>query len=45
MGIDGTLTVAAGDQIANQVEGALWRNIEYVRRVSVHYHPSKMRRV
>lgn len=42
IGIDGTLTVAAGDQIANQVEDALWRNIEYVRRVSVHYHPSRV---
>jgi len=41
VGIDGTLSVAAGDQIANQVEGTLWRNIEYLRRVSVHYHPSK----
>jgi cation diffusion facilitator family transporter len=45
IGIDGTLSVAAGDQIANQVEGTLWRNIEYVRRISVHYHPSKMRRM
>ena len=41
IGIDGTITVAAGDQIANQVEETLWRNIEYLRRVSVHYHPSK----
>ncbi len=41
IGIDGTLTVAAGDRIASQVEGALWRNVEYVRRVSVHYHPSR----
>lgn len=41
VGIDGTLSVAAGDQIANQVEETLWRNIEYLRRVSVHYHPSK----
>jgi len=39
IGVDGTLTVAAGDQIASQVEGALWRHIEYLRRVSVHYHP------
>ena len=45
VGIDGTLTVAAGDQIANQVEGTLWRNIEYVRRISVHYHPSRMQRM
>jgi cation diffusion facilitator family transporter len=42
VGIDGTLTVAAGDQIATQVEDALWRNVDYIRRVSVHYHPSQM---
>lgn len=40
IGIDGTLTVAAGDQIATEVEEILWGNIEYIRRVSVHYHPS-----
>ncbi len=39
IGINGALTVAAGDQIATRVERALWENIEYLRRVSVHYHP------
>ena len=39
IGVEGTLTVASGDQIANQAEDALWQNIEYLRRVSVHYHP------
>jgi cation diffusion facilitator family transporter len=41
IGIDGTLTVAAGDEIASQVEATLWQQMEYVRRVSVHYHPSR----
>ena len=41
VGVDGTLSVAAGDQIASRVEDVLWENVEYLRRVSVHYHPSK----
>ena len=41
IGIDGSLSVAAGDQIASQVEETVWRNVEYIRRVSVHYHPSR----
>lgn len=45
IGIDGTLTVAAGDGIANRVENTLWQNVEYLRHVSVHYHPSKTRRL
>jgi len=44
IGIDGTLTVAAGDEIASRVERILVQNIEYLYRVSVHYHPSKTRR-
>ncbi len=40
IGIDGTLTVAQGDQIATQVEHSLFENIEYLRHVSVHYHPA-----
>ncbi len=39
IGIDGTLTVAQGDRIATQVEQSLFDNIEYLRHVSVHYHP------
>ncbi|MBN2474788.1 MAG: cation transporter [Pirellulales bacterium] len=42
IGVDGTLTVAAGDQIASDVERVLRRNIEYLRHVTIHYHPSKM---
>jgi len=37
--IDGSLTVSAGDEIANRAERALWENIKYLRRVTVHYHP------
>ncbi len=44
IGIDGTLTVADGDRIASRVEEALWQEVEYLRRVSVHYHPSKRKR-
>ena len=43
IGIDGTLSVAAGDEIASQVENTLRENVEYLRQVSVHYHPATMR--
>jgi len=39
VGVDGKLTVAQGDHIASRVEQALWDNIEYLRHVTVHYHP------
>jgi cation diffusion facilitator family transporter len=42
IGIDGALTVAAGDEIASQVERTLYRQIELVRRVHVHYHPARL---
>ena len=45
IGIDGSLSVAAGDEIANRVEFTLRKNVEYLHRVSIHYHPSKKRRV
>ena len=45
IGIDGSMSVAAGDEIASHVEQTLRMNIEYLHRVSVHYHPSKTRRV
>jgi len=44
IGIDGSLTVAAGDEVATRVERALRENIEYLRHVSVHYHPSQQQR-
>lgn len=39
--IDGDLTVTKGDQIATEVEDILYKNIPYLRRVHVHYHPGK----
>ena len=39
IGLDGSLSVAAGDKIASQVEGVLCENVEFMRRVHVHYHP------
>jgi cation diffusion facilitator family transporter len=41
IGIDGNLTVAAGDDIASRVEETLRKNIEFLHRVSVHYHPTR----
>ncbi|UCC86805.1 MAG: cation transporter [Anaerolineales bacterium] len=40
IGVDGSLSVAGGDQIASQVEHTLIEGIELVRRVHVHYHPT-----
>jgi len=45
IGIDGTMSVADGDRIATRVERVLNQNIEYLRRISVHYHPSRTFRV
>ena len=41
IGVDGALTVAAGNQIATEVEKALQQHIEYLRSDSIHYHPSR----
>ncbi len=43
IGVDGSLTVAAGDEIASQVERELYQSIELLRRVYVHYHPAGSR--
>ena len=40
IGVDGSLSVAAGDEIATRVERILIEQIEYMRRVHVHYHPA-----
>ena len=40
IGIDGSLSVSAGDEIASQVEDALYKHIELLRRAYVHYHPA-----
>jgi cation diffusion facilitator family transporter len=39
IGVDGALSVAQGDEIASKVEDKLYRNIDLLRRVHVHYHP------
>lgn len=41
IGIDGSLTVSQGDDIASQVEAVLKRRIGYVLRAYVHYHPAR----
>jgi len=37
--VDGGLSVEEGDRIATRVEQVLTDNIDFVRRVHVHYHP------
>jgi cation diffusion facilitator family transporter len=39
IGVDGNISVAAGDGIATEVENTLLKRIEFLRRVYVHYHP------
>ncbi len=39
IGVDGSLSVAAGDEVASQVERTLYEHVELMRRVHVHYHP------
>lgn len=39
IGVDGILTVTQGDRIATCVENVLLEEIEFMRRVYVHYHP------
>jgi divalent metal cation (Fe/Co/Zn/Cd) transporter len=39
IGVDGDLRVAEGDRIATVVEESLMEQIEFLRRVHVHYHP------
>jgi cation diffusion facilitator family transporter len=40
IGVDGSLSVLAGDEIANEVEALICREIPNVSRVHVHYHPA-----
>ncbi len=44
-GIDGSLSVAAGDSIASAIEDRLYDRIDLLRRVHVHYHPVGVARV
>ena len=41
IGVDGTLSVAEGDRIASDVERTLLEEIEYLRHISVHFHPDR----
>ncbi len=43
IGIDGSLSVVEGDLIATRAELALYREIDLLRRVHVHYHPVQER--
>jgi cation diffusion facilitator family transporter len=40
IGVDGSLSVAEGDEIATRVEHILIEHVEFMRRVHVHYHPA-----
>ena len=42
IGIDGSLSVAEGDDIATQAERTLCENIGLLRRVYIHYHPARV---
>lgn len=40
IGVDGSLTVMEGDEIANEVENLICEEIPNISRVHVHYHPA-----
>ena len=40
IGVDGKISVEEGDKIACQAEQNLYEDIELLRRVYVHYHPT-----
>jgi cation diffusion facilitator family transporter len=44
IGIEGTLTVKQGDQIATSVEKLIYDSLPSVLRVHVHYHPADRKR-
>jgi len=39
LGVSGALSIAEGDRIATYVEGRLHREIDFLKRVHIHYHP------
>jgi cation diffusion facilitator family transporter len=41
IGVDGTISVEAGDCIATQVEQTIYDSVDLVGRVYVHYHPAR----
>jgi cation diffusion facilitator family transporter len=40
LGVDGQISVAEGDCIATSAEAVLYKNITFLGRVHVHYHPA-----
>ncbi len=44
IGVDGGISVAEGDRIASKVERLLYTKIEFLRYISIHYHPAKAAR-
>jgi len=44
IGVDGNMTVHAGDEIASAIERGIITRFELVRRVYVHYHPRLINR-
>ena len=42
IGVDGNISVSDGDSIASEVEQALYEDVDLLRRVYVHYHPSQV---
>lgn len=45
IGIDGSLSVLAGDRIASEAERILMQHIPLLRRVHIHYHPYGIQQV
>lgn len=41
VGVDGAISVAQGDAIADAIEGMLFERVEFLRAVHVHYHPAR----
>lgn len=41
IGVDGGMSVSQGDRVATKVEQALYRKIDFLRFVHVHFHPAK----
>jgi divalent metal cation (Fe/Co/Zn/Cd) transporter len=40
IGINGSLTVKQGDQIATKVETLIYESIPNIRHIHIHYHPA-----
>ncbi len=41
VGVDGAISVAQGDAIADAIEDMLFERVEFLRGVHVHYHPAR----